>query len=43
VLLLKAHHDIATDITDYIEPVRRAAELITCAAPQGARPMVPVA
>jgi DNA-binding IclR family transcriptional regulator len=38
VLLLKPHHDIATDITDYIEPVRRAASLITCAAAQGARP-----
>lgn len=38
VLLLKPHHDIATDITDYIEPVRLAASLITYAAAHVARP-----
>ncbi|KPI02926.1 transcriptional regulator, IclR family [Actinobacteria bacterium OK074] len=32
VLLLKPLHDIPTDITDYIEPVRLAAKLITVAA-----------
>ena len=38
VLLLKPHHDITTDITDHIEPVRLAASLITYAAAHVSRP-----